>query len=176
MIPENKKNVIENALQSAFGVSGYDEIKDMTKGLSNALTYRIVVKGTPYLLKVARTDELSAPAKYYEYMKAGAEVGIAPKIRYLNSQDKISITDFIEYKTFPINKARVIIPKLLSKLHSLPPFHKLNNNEVMDGMVQLFQTAKFTPDKLTDQLIKTYNLINSIYPYDPNNLVSCHNT
>ncbi len=175
MIPENKKIIVENALQSAFGVNTYDEINEMTKGLSNALTYRIVVKGRPYLLKVARTDELSLPATYYEYMKAGAEAGIAPKVWYLNSQDKISITDYIEHKPFPISKARVIMPKLLSKLHALPPFHKLNNNAVMDGMVQRFQAAKFTPDNLTHELIMAYNRINSIYPFDSSNLVSCHN-
>jgi thiamine kinase-like enzyme len=175
MVPENKQPMVKNALQTAFGVSDYEEIEEMTKGLSNALTYRIVVKGKAYLLKVARTDELSSPAKYYEYMKAGAEAGIAPKIWYLNVQDKISITDFIEKKPFPISKAKEIMPKLLSRLHSLPPFHKANNNHVMDGMVQRFISAKFISDELTEKLIASYTRIKNIYPFCTNDLVSCHN-
>ncbi len=51
MIPENKQPIVKNALQNAFGVNNYEEIEEMTKGLSNALTYRIVVKGKAYLLK-----------------------------------------------------------------------------------------------------------------------------
>lgn len=176
MIPENKRNIVENALQSAFGVKICDEIEEMTKGLSNALTYRIVVKGKPYLLKIARTDELSAPARYYEYMKAGAQAGIAPKVWHLDAQDKISITDFIESKPFPISKAKEAMPKLLRKLHELPPFHKaVNYVDAMDGMVKRFHSKKFIPSDIADDLIKNYTRIKNVYPFSSDEQVSCHN-
>ncbi|MCX7747110.1 MAG: phosphotransferase [Clostridia bacterium] len=176
MIPENKQTSVKNAMQTAFGVNSYDDIKAITTGLSNALTFRIVVKSKPYLMKIARTDELSSPANYYACMKAGSEAGIAPRVWYLSAQDKISITDFIEPKPFPLNKAKEIMPKLLGRLHKLPPFHKaVNYFDSMDRIVQTFQSAKFLPDNLTDEIFKNYTRIKNVYPCHSEDLVSCHN-
>ncbi|MDP4146820.1 MAG: phosphotransferase [Bacillota bacterium] len=176
MIPENKQAAVKNALKTAFGVDSYDDIQAITIGLSNAFTFRIVVKNKPYLMKIARTDELSMPAKYYEYMKLAAESGIAPKVWYLSTQDKISITDFIEAKPFPINKAKEIMPRLLGRLHKLPPFHKTANYfDTMDGIVQRFQAANFLPDNLTEEILKNYTRVKSVYPCHSEDLVSCHN-
>ncbi|GFZ33043.1 hypothetical protein CSC2_35690 [Clostridium zeae] len=176
MIPDNKQNIVKKALKTAFGVDSYDDIKEITIGLSNALTFRIVVKNKPYLMKLARTDELSTPETYYEYMKAGSDAGIAPHVWYLNSEDKISITDFIEAKPFPIKKAKEIMPKLLDKLHKLPPFHKeFNYFDAMDGIVQRFFGAKFLPDNLSEEIMKNYAYIKEIYPCHSEDLVSCHN-
>lgn len=176
MIPENKQTTVKNALQTAFEVDSYDDIKAITTGLSNALTFRIVVKNKPYLMKIARTDELSAPANYFEYMKAGSEAGIAPRVWYLSTQDKISITDFIEPKPFPVHKAREIMPKLISRLHKLPPFHRgFNYFDSMDRFVQRFQAAKFLSDNLTDEMLRNYNRIKNVYPCRSEDLVSSHN-
>ena len=104
MIPENKRDDIKQALQSAFGVTTLDDEKELTTGLSNALVFRIVVQGKPYLLKIARTDSLRDPTLYYyACMKAAADTGIAPKVWYAGVEDGISITDFVA-------------------LHPLPPF------------------------------------------------------
>lgn len=62
MIPENKQTAVKNALETAFGVNFYEDIKPITIGLSNALTFRIVVRSKSYLMKIARTDELSSPS------------------------------------------------------------------------------------------------------------------
>lgn len=176
MIPENKQTAVKNALQTTFGVDNYDSIEAITIGLSNALTFRIVIKSKPYLMKIARIDELSSPENHFAYMKAGAEVGIAPRVWYLGTEDKILITDFIESKPFPINKANEIMPKLISKLHKLPPFHKtVNYFDSMDGIVQRVLSAKFLPDNLTDEILKNYIRIKSVYPNNPKDFVSCHN-
>jgi len=46
MIPEEKKAAVEHALQTAFGVTEIDDIRELTVGLSSALILRIVVKGS----------------------------------------------------------------------------------------------------------------------------------
>ncbi|WP_411682385.1 phosphotransferase [Clostridium thailandense] len=176
MIPESKKIAVKNALQTALGVDNYDSIQPITIGLSNALTFRIVIKNKPYLMKIARTDELSATENHFAYMKAGAEMGIAPHVWCLSTEDKILITDFIEAKPFPINKAIEVMPKLISSLHKLPPFHKtINYLDSMDGIVQRVLSAKFLPSNLTYEILKNYNLIKSVYPNNPEDFVSCHN-
>ena len=167
---------VEKALQRTFGVSDCDEIERMTKGLSNALSYRIVVKGHPYFLKIARTDELSAPARYFEYMKEGAEAGIAPKVWYLNADDKISITDFVEQKPFPVEKAKELMPGILRKLHKLPPFYKPENgSEYMDGMVRRVLAADYFPGNIADEILRGYTRIQNLPPCPVEDLVSCHN-
>ncbi|WP_160672356.1 phosphotransferase [Clostridium sp. C8-1-8] len=173
MIPDNKKAAVKKALQTTFGVDTYDEINPITIGLSNALTFRIVIKSKCYLMKIARTDTISDTLNY-SYMKAGAEIGVAPRVWYISSEDKISITDFIQKKPFPMDKAREIMPKLISKLHKLPPFHKLPF-DAMDGIVKRVLTSKLLPDSLNDDILKTYNLIKSVYPSNPEEFVSCHN-
>ena len=52
MIPENKQTAVMHALQVAFGVSEFEEIQQLTAGLSSALIFKIVVKGKSYLLRM----------------------------------------------------------------------------------------------------------------------------
>lgn len=123
MIPEIKLIPVKNALQETFGVSEFEDIKKLTVGLSSALVFRIVVKGKPYLLRIInRTDMMADPTNQFACMKAAADAGLAPRIVYLNIQDRISITDFVEARTFPVGEAKIKLADLLSHLHSLPPF------------------------------------------------------
>src|ERR1700742_3572830 len=107
MIPGDKKAAVEHALQQAFGVTEFEDITPLTAGLSSALIFRITVLGKPYLLRIiTRTDAMSDPVHWYGCMTAAAEAGIAPQVWYTNLDDRVSITDFIEKKPFPINEAR----------------------------------------------------------------------
>ena len=56
MIPEDKKQAVERGLREAFGVTEFEDIRQLTEGLSSALIFRIVVRGTPYLLARHHTD------------------------------------------------------------------------------------------------------------------------
>ena len=47
MIPEDKKAAVERALRTAFGVSEFEDIRQLTAGLSSALIFRIVVGDSP---------------------------------------------------------------------------------------------------------------------------------
>src|SRR5215470_8293834 len=117
MIPESKKNIVDKALQTAFGTTEIENIRQLTAGLSSALVYRIIVQGKPYLLRIImRTDEFVNPEREYNCMRAGAEIGIAPKVWYTSIADRVAITDFIDAKPFPVGEARVKMPKVLKKL------------------------------------------------------------
>jgi hypothetical protein len=62
MIPEDKISAVAQALKITFGTSEYQDIRQLTLGLSSALIFRIVVLGKPYLLRVIiRTDALGDP-------------------------------------------------------------------------------------------------------------------
>ena len=177
MIPETKQNAVKKALQETFGVSEFEDIKEMTAGLSSALVYKIVVNKNPYLLRIiTRTDAMGDPTLQFACMKVASEAGIAPRILYLNIEDRISITDFIESQPLHVKEARIKLAKLLSDLHSLPPFPKLvNYKDVINGYVNKFMEAKILPESITEELFKQYKRISDVYPNDDNDLVSCHN-
>src|SRR5437588_11224821 len=92
MIPQDKNAAVFRALHEAFGASHIEDICRMTKGLSWDLVFRIVVQGSPFLLRImTRIDERNDPVRQFTCMKAAAEAGLAPRVRYTNAEDGISI-------------------------------------------------------------------------------------
>jgi len=175
MIPENRKDIVNKALQSAFGATEIEEIRQLTAGLSSALVYRIVVKSKPYLLRIImRTDEFVNAEREYNCMKAGAEIGIAPKIWYTSIEDKVAITDFIDAKPFPVDEARIKMPQVLKKLHSLPPFPAFKYIEAAERFNQKFKASGFMPEDATHEIFRQFDRINNVYPRTPQDIVSSH--
>lgn len=177
MIPEAKQSAVKEALQAAFGVSEYEDIRMLTAGLSSALVFRIVVQSNPYLLRIiTSTDATSDPTRQFHCMEMAANAEIAPRIRYTNIENRISITDFIEAQPLPIEEAKTRLPKLLCKLHSLSPFPKVMNfQDTADIFIRKFQEAKILPENMTEELFKQYSRVSAVYPRNDGDLVSCHN-
>jgi hypothetical protein len=89
MIPQEKSAAVTHGLREAFGVTEFEDITKITGGHTSSLVFRIIVRGSPYLLKiVTRTDD---PARHYTSMKAVAEAGVAPRVWYTDIEQKISI-------------------------------------------------------------------------------------
>jgi len=175
MIPESKKFIVDNALQTTFGTPQIEDIRQLTTGLSSALVYRIVVKGKPYLLRIImRTAEFVNAEREYNCMRAGAEVGIAPKVWYTSVADKIAITDFIDVKPFPVDEARVKMPKVLKKLHSLRPFPAFQYLEAAERFNQKFKASGLMPEEAINEIFRQFDRINNIYPRNPEDMVSSH--
>jgi thiamine kinase-like enzyme len=176
MIPENKQLAVSKALREAFYADGFDKIQQLTKGLSGALVFKITVHKISYLLRII-THARDKPEYYFECLQAAAKAGVAPRIHYLNMEDKISITDFVQDRHFPIAEARIKMADTLRHLHSLPKFtHHLNYIDASDGFLQKFLASDIVPKSDIKDLIELYARIGNVYPRaDPENLVSCHN-
>ncbi len=177
MLPESKTDAVKKALLSTFGTDKWDDIRQLTTGLSNSLVFRIVVKGRPYLLKTARTDALSDPTLYYyACMKEAAVAGIAPFVWYAGVEDGISLTDFIELKPFPLKEAQYKLPQLLRRVHSLPPFSKTIHSLDTANMFALkFREAGIMPSDKTEVIFRALERITAVYPRDKEELVPSHN-
>jgi hypothetical protein len=90
-------------------------------------------------------------------MRSGAAAGIAPRVWYTGAEDRISITDFVETRPFPVNEALVRLPSALKELHALPAFPKaVNYLDAVDGFIRKFQEAKILPDSETEELFGTH--------------------
>jgi len=184
MIPEAKKDAVARALREAFGVTELEDIRRLTAGLSSALVFRIVVRGCPYLLRlIMSTDATAGPGqgdqtRHFACMRKAAEAGIAPRVWYASTEDRISITDFVEARPFPRTEALARLPVTLQALHASPPFPVLgvvNHLDVMDGFVRKFQAAKILPESETEELFQGYARLASVYPRHDSDMVSSHN-
>jgi aminoglycoside phosphotransferase (APT) family kinase protein len=180
MIPEAKTAVVRRALQEAFGVNDIEDIRRLTAGLSTALVFRIVVRGCPYLLRIiTRTDAMNDPTRQFACMKSAAAAGLAPRVWYASTEDRISITDFVEARPFPTTEALALLPLTLRTLHALPPFPKMivyrDYFDALDGYIQKFRAAKIMPASETEELFQLYARVQSVYPRQDAEMVSSHN-
>jgi aminoglycoside phosphotransferase len=185
MIPQEKSAAVTRGLIQAFGVTEFEDIRMITKGQTTSLVFRIVVRGSPFLLKIIlRTDDHT---RHFSNMKAVAEAGLAPHVWYTNADDKICITDFVEAAPFPVADALVRIPAALRKLHALPPFSGVpnhinttymflnNQGTAVDGFIQSFQAANILPKGESEELFARYAQVAAVYPHSDADMVSSHN-
>ncbi len=175
MIPEVNQRAVTHALQTAFGVNEYEDIRPLTGGLSSARAYKIVVRKQPYLLKILRTEVISDPRNEFACMQTAAEAGIAPRIWVASVEDRLLITDYIEAKPYPDDFLPLIVPTLRT-LHSLPHFPKVVNYiDAGNGFVRRFQAAKILPESATAELFRLYADVVKGYPRNDSQLVASHN-
>jgi len=176
MIPEEKKAAVVRALQDAFGVTEFEDIRGITRGLSSDLLFRLVVQESPYLLRImARIDERMDPNRIFACMSAAASAGLTPCVRYCSAEDGISITDFVEGVPFLATQALVLLPGTLRRLHALPPFPKAFNWVTAHNFfIWRFRKANLLPKEEIEEVFTQYENICAAYPRLDADMVSCH--
>ncbi len=176
MIPEDKKAGVERALQDSFGASEFEDICRITRGLSSDLVFRIVVKGSPYVLRImTKVDERNDPARIYACLKTAADAGIAPRMWYFSTDDGITIIDFVESVPFPERQAVALVPNVLRRLHALPLFPKaFNYVTAHKGFIWRFRMAGLVPQDEVEEVFRRYEEICAVYPRMDADMVSCH--
>ena len=183
MIPEAKKDAVACALWEALGVTEFADIRELTAGLTSALVFRIVVRGSRYLLRIIMDTEGGGYGhgdlpRQIACMRAGAEAGIAPRVLYASTEDGISITDFVDARPFPRVEALARLPLTLKTLHALPPFPGPGAANYFDGVdryVRKFHAAGILPESESAEIFGLYTQIAKVYPRDDPDRVSSHN-
>lgn len=185
IIPEDKNAAVVRALHEAFGVTEFEEIRTIATYHPWSFVFRIVVRGSPFLLKIiTRKDE---PTRHFACMKAAAEEGLAPHVWYTSVEDKLFISDFVEAVPLSVTDALVRMPAALRTLHALAPFpgvpnhintscmFLMNKGPAVDGFIQRFQAANILPKSESDELFARYEQVAAVYPHDERDMVSSHN-
>jgi hypothetical protein len=187
MIPQEKSAAVTRALREAFDVTETEEIRQIPNGTFNKVqVFRIVVRGTPYLLRVIlRTED---PTCHFTCMSAAAEAGLAPRVRYTSVQDRVSITDFVEGAIpFPRSEALVRVPRLLHALQALPAFpgraghlntsctFLLQKGPVVEGLLQRCRTMGVLPQDQLDELTARHAQLVSVYAPHDADMAPSHN-
>jgi aminoglycoside phosphotransferase (APT) family kinase protein len=183
MIPQEKIAAATRGLNEAFGVAAFDQIRDLTERPSSNRAFRIVVRGSAYLLRI--NTRAGDTTRHFSCMQAAAEAGLAPRVRYASAEDRISITDFVEAVPFPATDALRCLPAALRTLHALPPFpvapfnttctFLLNKGPVLDGFLQKFRAANILPEYELDELLAQYARVAAAYSSLEPDLAPSHN-
>ncbi len=187
MIPQEKIEAVTKALREAFNVTAPDEIRQIPNGTFNKVqVFRIVVREKPYLLRVIlRTED---PTCHFTCMSAAAEAGLAPRVRYTNVEDRVSITDFVEgVIPFPRTEALIRVPRLLRTLQALPSFpgraghlntsctFLLQKGPVIDGLLQRCKTMGVLPEDQMEELLARHAQLASAYTPQDADMAPSHN-
>ena len=187
MIPQEKTAAVTRGLREAFGVTEFEDIRMLKKGLRTALVFRIVVRGSPYLLRIISPTRTDDPTRHFTCMQAAAEAGLAPRVWYTSIEDKISITDFVGAAPFPVTDALVRIPAVLRTLHALPPFpgvpnhlnttcmFLINKGPAVDEFIQKVQAANILPAGESEELLSLYAQLATGYSRHDGDMVPSHN-
>jgi hypothetical protein len=188
MIPQEQSAAVTRGLREAFGVTAFEDIRMLTQGFTMSLVFRIVVRGSAFLLKIITRpytkDTLTCQSAC---MTSAAEAGLAPHVRYTSIEDRISITDFVEAVPFPATDALVRMPAALRTLHALPPFpgranhlntscmFLINKGPALERFIQKFQAANILPQRESDELFARHAQVAAVYARRDPDMVSSHN-
>jgi aminoglycoside phosphotransferase (APT) family kinase protein len=183
MIPQQKIAAATRGLNEAFGVAAYDDIRDLTERPGSNRAFRIVVRGTAYLLRInTRAGDM---ARHFSCMQVAADAGLAPRVQYASAEDRISITDFVEAAPFPATDALRRVPAALRAVHALPPFavapfnttctFLLNKGPTLNGFLQKFRHANLLPNHDVEELLTQYARIAAAYSSLDSDLAPSHN-
>jgi len=191
MIPAQKSAAVARALQQVFSTNQPDDIRQLTKGQTQALVFAISVRGSHYLLRINMHPHSIGPQRYFACMSSAAQAGLAPRVLYTSAEDEIVITDFVDEVPFAADDALAHMPGVLRQLHGLPffpdaPAHLnttctllLNSGPAVEGFHAAFQKAVQAANAVSAetcrQLLALHAELAAACPRNPSDLVSCHN-
>src|SRR5580692_1270795 len=171
MIPREKIAAVALGLNETFGVTGFEDIRDLTERPGSNRAFRIVVRGSAYLLRInTRAGDVT---RHFGCMQAAAEAGLAPRVWYASAEDRLSITDFVEAVPMPAADALRRVPAALRTLHALPPFpvapfnttctFLLSRGAALDGFLQKFRAANILPEHELVESLSQYEQLAAAY-------------
>ncbi len=171
MIPPDKSAAVTLGLNETFGVTEFEDILDLTERPGSNRAFRIIVRGSAYLLRInTRPGDM---ARQFACMQAAADSGLAPRVRYTSTEDRISITDFVEAVPLPAPEALVRIPAALRALHAMAPFPTapfnttctflLNEGPALDDYLKRFRVSSILPANDTEELLARYRQVAAVY-------------
>src|SRR6202161_765345 len=161
MIPQENSAAVTLGLNETFGVTEFEDIRDLTERPGSNRAFRIIVRGSRYLLRInTRPGDMTC---HFTCMQAAADAG----------EDRISITDFVEAVPLPAADALRRVPAALRTLHALPPFpvapfnttctFLLGKGLTLDGFLQKFRAANILPEHDLVELLSQYEQLAAAY-------------
>ena len=179
IVPDPWQDKARRAIVSAFGNRPATSMRSVPGGASGALKYRVEVGDRPYLLRMETHRSPLRNPQQYACMKAAADAGIAPPIRYIDDEAGIAVIDFISTQPlgdFPGGAVALAqaIGALTSRLQATVPFPRLADYRLLVERLMTHVRRSSAPG-LLDAHIEGLELIKQSLPWDEAEHRSSHN-
>lgn len=137
---------VAKALRAAFGTDALDGWSLLSGGLSGAGVWKARVGGVAYLLKIETArDGLRDPRRSQACQALAAQACLAPRLRYADPDDGVTISDWIEARSLALDYAGtradlvVELAQAVRVLHGIEGFPPLV--DYLDGLDALVGEA-----------------------------------
>jgi aminoglycoside phosphotransferase (APT) family kinase protein len=181
LIPLERREGARSALAATFGSSPVSEPQPLHGGASAARIYRVDHEARAYVLRLDHIPGASGnPHRGYACMRAAADAGIAPPLRYADPETGVAIMDFIETRPrseYPGGAAGFVreLGSLVASLQATPVFPPVADFAVLvDHVFTRLRKELFAPGLLAAHH-EGFERIRSVYPWNSAGTVSSHN-
>lgn len=181
--PEAKRAAVDRALMAAFATAELDGAQPVSGGLGGAGVWRIRVGGIAYLLRIeAASDALRDPVRSHACLRTAAAAFLAPRVRYADAADGVSISDFVPPHSLALDypgagHALVVeLAQAVRVLHQTPPFPPLVDYlDGLDALIDQHRRMDILERTATAELFARYGDLRARYRTEPSDLISSHN-
>jgi aminoglycoside phosphotransferase (APT) family kinase protein len=126
-LPDAQRHAAHAAIAAVLGASAIADVRPVTGGVSGAFVFLIEARSRRFVLRIeGAASPLRNPHQYLS-MRIAAEAGIAPRLHYLDANDRVAMMDFIEdrpLETYPGGRGGLAqaIGAMLRELQTAPLF------------------------------------------------------
>jgi thiamine kinase-like enzyme len=176
-----QRETARSAIRAVLGPAAIVDARPVTGGVSGAAVFLVEANGRRFVLRMeGPASPLRNPHQYVS-MRLAAEAGIAPRIHYLNADDRVVMMDFIEdraLETYPGGRKGLAqaIGAMLRKLQALPLFSCfMDYPDVVDRLWSHVCKTGLFADGVLDGASRRLADIRKAYAPEPENYLSSHN-
>jgi aminoglycoside phosphotransferase (APT) family kinase protein len=180
-LPAAQRPRARAAISAVLGASAVATVRPLTGGVSGASVVLIEASDRRLVLRMEGPASPLRNPHQYVAMRIAAAAGIAPRLHYLDADDRVVIMDFIEdrpLETYPGGRRGLAqaIGTMLTALQSLPLFPAfLDYPDIVDRLwAHVCQTGLFA-DGLLEAASQRMYQIRADYDLRSETYVSSHN-
>lgn len=176
-----QRHAVLQAITAVLGAAATPGIRPLTGGVSGAFVYLIETNGQRFVLRIeGPASPLRNPHQYLS-MRIAAEEGIAPRLHYLDVNDRVVMMDYIEdiaLETYPDGGPGLAraVGAMLKKLQCVSLFpHFADYSDIVSRLwTHVCKTGLFVDGLLDDASERLVQICETYCPRIEN-YVSSHN-
>jgi Ser/Thr protein kinase RdoA (MazF antagonist) len=180
-LPAAERHTARSTISAVLGAAALASVRPVTGGVSGAFVFLVEASSRRFVLRVeGPASPLRNPHQYVS-MRIAAEAGIAPRLHYLNADDRVVIMDFIEdrpFETYPGGRRALAqaIGTMLGELQTLPLFPSfVDYPEIVNRLWTHVCKAGLFADGLLDAASQRLVHIREAYAPRAEKYLSSHN-